>query len=311
MTAEADHTPPGVAVLACAASSGGAQRLAAMPGGRLRPAKIATDVIHLGEYSMLRNSIAAAGSLLAALALMITATPGSAAAKAPDAIAVAVADASRPDADKQRDANRRPVETLEFTGVKPGDQVAELLPGSGYFTRIFSKVVGPSGHVYALVPAPAPDAPPDTPDFAARVKALAAEPAYSNVSVVVEPFSQLKAPVPVDLVWTSQNYHDLHNFPGLDVGVFNQMVFDTLKPGGIYLIVDHEAEAGSGVRDTATLHRIDVETVKKEVLAAGFVLVGSSELLRRPADTHTVKVFDPSVRGKTDQFILKFRKPKK
>jgi predicted methyltransferase len=232
-------------------------------------------------------------------------------AKAPDAITAAVADSGRPDADKQRDANRKPVETLEFAGVKAGDEVAELIPGGGYFTRIFSKVVGSSGHVFALVPAPAADAPADMPDFAARVKAIAAEPAYSNVKVVVEPFSQLKAPMPVDLVWTSQNYHDLHNFPGIDVGTFNQMVFDTLKPGGIYLILDHEAEAGSGTRDTATLHRIDAEIVKKEVMAAGFVYVGGSDVLKQPGDAHTVKVFDPSVRGKTDQFILKFRKPKK
>jgi predicted methyltransferase len=257
---------------------------------------------------MIRYSFGLAGSLLALVALT---APDWGDAKVPDAIAAAVADPARPEADRQRDANRKPVETLEFTGVKPGDVVAELLPGSGYFTRIFSKVVGPSGHVYALVPAPAADAPADMPDFAARVKALAAEPNYANVSVVVEPFSQLKAPVPVDLLWTSQNYHDLHNFPGLDVGVFNQMVYDSLKPGGIYLILDHEAEAGSGTRDTATLHRIDVQTVTQEVLAAGFVLAGSSELLHRPADSHTVKVFDPSVRGKTDQFILKFRKPKK
>jgi predicted methyltransferase len=172
-------------------------------------------------------------------------------------------------------------------------------------------VVGSQGHVYALVPAPSPDAPADAPDFASRVKAIAAEPAYANVSVVVEPFSQLKLPVLADLVWTSQNYHDLHNFPGLDVGVFNQMVFDALKPGGIYFILDHAAEPGSGLRDTATLHRIDAEIVKKEVLAAGFVFVGGSDTLRQPGDSHAVKVFDPSVRGKTDQFILKFRKPNK
>jgi predicted methyltransferase len=95
----------------------------------------------------------------------------------------------------------------------------------------------------------------------------------------------------------------------LDVGVFNKMVFDDLKPGGIYLILDHAAEAGSGGRDTATLHRIDPATVTKEVLAAGFVLVGKSDLLRQPGDNRTLKVFDPAVRGKTDQFILKFRKP--
>jgi predicted methyltransferase len=248
--------------------------------------------------------------LAAALAatLMMTANCVSA-ASVPDNIAAAVADSSRPDADKTRDANRKPAEVLAFTGVKSGAQIAELLPGGGYFTRIMSKAVGSSGHVYALVPAPLADAPADVPDFAARVKAIAADPNYANVSVVVEPFSHLSVPAPVDLVWTSQNYHDLHNFPGLDVGIFNKMVFDDLKPGGIYLVLDHRAEAGSGGRDTKTLHRIDPETVKKEVLAAGFVFVGGSDLLRQPSDDHAQKVFDPTVRGKTDQFILKFRKP--
>ena len=247
-------------------------------------------------------------AVASAATLMLTATCASA-ASIPDNIAAAVADSSRPEADKTRDANRRPAETLAFTGVKPGAQVAELLPGGGYFTRLFSKAVGKGGHVYALVPAPLPDAPADVPDFAARVKAIAADPNYANVSVVVEPFSQLGVPAPVDLVWTSQNYHDLHNFPGLDVGIFNKMVFDDLKPGGIYLILDHTAEEGSGGRDTQTLHRIDPEAVKKEVLAAGFVFVGSSNLLRQPSDNRSLKVFDPSVRGKTDQFILKFRRP--
>jgi predicted methyltransferase len=252
--------------------------------------------------------------LIFTAALWATLTLAAAAAGAapiPDNIAAAVADTHRPDADKTRDADRKPAETLAFTGVKPGAQIAELLPGGGYFTRLFSKAVGTSGHVYALVPAPLVNAPADVPDFAARVKAIAADPNYSNVSVVVEPFSQLSVPAPVDLVWTSQNYHDLHNFPGLDLGVFNKMVFDDLKPGGIYLILDHTAEEGSGGRDTKTLHRIDPEAVKKEVLAAGFVFVGSSDLLRQPADSHTLKVFDPAVRGKTDQFILKFRKPAK
>jgi predicted methyltransferase len=247
------------------------------------------------------------GASLVAMAML---TPAAVRAKSPDVISTAIADASRPDADKQRDANRKPAETLAFAGVKPGDRVAELLPGAGYFTRLFSKIVGPGGRVYALVPAPSPDAPPDALDRAARVKAIAADPNYPNVSVVVEPFAQLKAPEPVDLVWTSQNYHDLHNFPGVDVAVFNQMVFEALKPGGTYLVLDHAAEPGSGVRDTATLHRIDSETVKKEVLAAGFVFAGGSDVLRQADDSHAVKVFDPSVRGKTDQFILKFRKPK-
>jgi predicted methyltransferase len=257
---------------------------------------------------MIRLALFFAASLVSTVAPAATQAP---AATVPDYIAAAVADPNRPATDKERDANRKPAETLMFVGVKPGEQIAELLPGSGYFTRIFSKAVGSDGHVYALVPAPSPNAPAGTPDFAARVKALAADPNYSNVSVVVEPFSQLKTPVPVDLVWTSQNYHDLHNFPGLDITVFNQMVFDALKPGGVYLILDHAAAPGTGTQDTSTLHRIDEAAVKKEVLAAGFVFVASSNLLRRSSDPHTAKVFDPAIRGRTDQFILKFVKPAK
>jgi len=252
-------------------------------------------------HSLLFAALIASGVASAATNAPVAATS--------DFITAAIADPNRPAADTERDANRKPAETLEFAGLRPGDRVAELLPGGGYFTRLFSKAVGANGHVYALVPAPAPDAPAGTPDFAARVKALAADPNYSNVTVITEQFSQLKTPQPVDLVWTSQNYHDLHNFRGLDVGVFNQLVFDALRAGGIYLILDHTAPPGSGASDTATLHRIDPETVKKEVLAAGFVFVGSSNLLHRPSDPLTAKVFDPSIRGQTDQFILKFRKP--
>jgi predicted methyltransferase len=257
------------------------------------------------ELAMIRHS------WIAAIALLILLAPRleTRAAEVPDFIAAAVADPNRPDADRQRDANRKPAQTLVFAGVRQGQQIAELLPGGGYFTRIFSKAVGDSGHIYALVPAPSPTAAADAPDFSARIKALAKDPHYGNVSVVVEPFSQLNVPVPVDLVWTSQNYHDLHNFPGLDLTVFNQMVFAALKPGGIYLILDHAAAAGSGTRDTKTLHRIDAEAVKREVLAAGFVFDGPSTLLRNSDDPHTSAVFDPQIRGKTDQFMLKFHRP--
>lgn len=247
-------------------------------------------------------------TLIAALVFSLASVQGQA-APVPAFLSAAVADPARPAADTERDANRKPAESLLFAGIAPGQQIAELLPGGGYFTRIMAKAVGPSGHIYALVPAPSPDAPPNTPDFAARVKALAADPNYSNVSVVVEPFAQLKMPVPADMVWTSQNYHDLHNFPGLDITVFNQMVFEALKPGGTYFILDHATEPGAGTSETATLHRIDPETVKREVLAAGFIFVGSSNLLRQSSDSHTAKVFDPAIRGRTDQFILKFRKP--
>jgi predicted methyltransferase len=255
----------------------------------------------------MRHSTILAG-LLGAISWAVSQAP---AATTPDYLAAAIADPGRPAADRERDANRKPAQTLEFAGIVPGERIAELLPGGGYFTRIMSKAVGSSGHIYALVPSVSPDDPPDTPDFSARVKALAADPNYANLTVVSEPFAGLKTPVPVDLVWTSQNYHDLHNLPGLDLGVFNQLVYEALKPGGIYLILDHATVPGAGISETSTLHRIDPETVKREVLAAGFIFVGSSDLLRRPDDPHTATVFDPSIRGRTDQFILKFRKPAK
>jgi predicted methyltransferase len=256
---------------------------------------------------MNRNSLAVAAFMTAAL----FAASASGAASIPANIAAAVADTNRPDADKQRDADRLPAETLAFAGIKPGMQVAELLPGGGYFTRLFSKAVGSGGHVYALVPPRRPDAPASAPDFAALANAIASDPHYPNVSVSVEAFAEFSMPAPVDLLWTSQNYHDLHNIPDFDVTAFNKKVFDGLKPGGIYMVLDHAAAAGSGTRDTKTLHRIDPGTVKQEIQAAGFVFVGASELLQRPADDHQLKVFDPSIRGKTDQFILKFRKPAK
>jgi predicted methyltransferase len=256
---------------------------------------------------MNRLPLILAASLAASLSMSATCAQ---AASVPANIKAAVADAGRPDADKQRDANRKPAETLEFLGVKPGESVAELLPGGGYFTRLFSGAVGAKGHVYALVPERPANAPADLPDLAAKVKAIAADAHYSNVSVVVAPLATLATPAPVDLVFTAQNYHDLHNFP-VDVVGFNKIILNSLKPGGLYVVLDHSAEAGSGLRDTKTLHRIDVETVKKEVTDAGFEFVGASTILANAADARTAIVFDPSIRGKTDQFILKFRKPKK
>ncbi len=143
------------------------------------------------------------------------------------------------------------------------------------------------------------------------VKAIAADPHYGNVSLVLgQALTDLSLPEPVDLIWTSQNYHDFHNIPNVDVGEIDKAVFKALKPGGVYIVLDHAAEKGSGFRDTSTLHRVDPEAVKKEVVAAGFKFEGQSEVLRNPNDPHTAKVFDPEIRGKTDKFILKFRKPK-
>jgi len=257
---------------------------------------------------MSRFPQALAASLLTAL---ICSAGGVQAASIPGNIAAAVADSNRPDADKQRDADRKPAATLAFVGIKPGEKVAELLPGSGYFTRILSKAVGPKGKIFALVPPHPANAPADRPDMAARMKPITDDPHYANVTLLQQPLATLAVSEPVDLVFTAQNYHDLHNVPSLDIAAFNKSVFDSLKPGGLYVVLDHSAEAGSEVRDTSTLHRIDAAAVKREVMAAGFELAGSSDVLANAADPRTAKVFDPSIRGKTDQFILKFRKPKK
>jgi predicted methyltransferase len=250
-----------------------------------------------------------AAGTLAAVALF-AGTDAGAATAIPKPIAAAVADPARPEADRQRDENRKPAESVAFAGLKPGEKVGELIPGGGYFTRIFSVVVGPKGRVYAVAPPRRPNAPADSPDPAAAVQAIAADPHYSNVSVTVVRPADFALPEPVDLIWTSQNYHDFHNVPNLDVGEFDKAIFKALKPGGTFIVLDHAAEAGSGFRDTNTLHRIDPEAVKKEVVAAGFQFVGQDDILHRPGDAHTAKVFDPEIRGKTDQFILKFRKPK-
>jgi predicted methyltransferase len=245
----------------------------------------------------------------AALTALLVGVAPAAQPAVPRYIAKAVADPKRPEADRKRDADRKPAECLAFAGVKPGLQVIELIPGSGYFTRMFSDIVGPKGKVYAVAPPRRPDAPADRPDPAAAVQAISEDPHYGNVVVMVAHVSDLDLPKDVDLVWTSQNYHDFHNVPNLKVLDLDKAVFAALKPGGIYLVLDHSAEQGSGFRDTSTLHRIDEEAVKKEVMEAGFELVGESDVLRNPNDPRTAKVFDPAIRGKTDQFILKFRKP--
>jgi predicted methyltransferase len=127
----------------------------------------------------------------------------------------------------------------------------------------------------------------------------------------VQPGPILTAPEPLDMVWTVQNYHDYPDeFMGrIDPAQLNRAVFAMLKPGGTYFIVDHAAEAGSGMRDTERLHRIDPAVVRRQVEAAGFEFVGASDVLRNPADTHALPVFDASIRGRTDQFVMRFRKP--
>jgi predicted methyltransferase len=253
----------------------------------------------------------AAMGLVAALSACVLIDSAALAASPPKYVTAAVKDPARPDADKMRDAERKPAETLTFAGIKPGQQVAEFIPGGGYFTRLISKIVGPSGHVYALVPPPRPNAPPGAPNMAAAVEELGKNPAYANVSVVFigQGGPGLGLPQPADVVWTSQNYHDFHNRPNADMTAFNKQVFDALKPGGTYFVLDHAAAAGAGTTVTGTLHRIEPAAAKMEIESAGFKLAGESDVLHNPDDPHTANVRDPSIRGKTDQFMLKFTKP--
>ena len=219
------------------------------------------------------------------------------------AIKAAVADAGRPEADTSRDADRKPAEVVAFAGLKPGDRIADLLPGGGYFTRIFAKTVGPKGKVYAVVPAAAAA----RPGGLDRIKAATA--GYPNVAIVATEMASVALPEKLDMAWTSENYHDLHNGPTADIAGFNRAIFAALKPGGVFYIEDHSAP-GTGIAATSTLHRIDPAAVKQEVEAAGFKLESESKLLANPADAHTLGVTDPSLRGHTDKFVMKFRKPK-
>lgn len=228
-------------------------------------------------------------------------------AEVSNAVAKVLADPARRD-DQARDAQRRIGAIMTFAQVRPGQKVLELIPGSGYFTRVFSGLVGPRGHVYVVWPQ---EYLKEEARGMAGSQALAAQSHYANITALAQPAAALTAPTPVDLVFTSQNYHDYPDaFMGkVDPAVLNREVYAALKPGGLYVIIDHVAAAGSGLRDTDTLHRIDPAAVKAEVAAAGFVFDGESQVLRNPADSHALKVFDKSIRGHTDQFIYRFRKP--
>lgn len=227
----------------------------------------------------------------------------------PAYITAAVNDPARKD-DATNDVRRQITAVMVFVQMKPGEKVLELIPGTGYWTRVFSGIVGPKGHVYTVWPE-------ETMKFAAKSfpewQQLVTTPQYANVSLLVQPAAHLSVPEAVDLVFTSQNYHDYHDpFMGpVDMLSFDKQVFAALKPGGLFVIIDHVAPAGSGTSDTNTLHRIDPVVVKKEVEAVGFVFDGESKALHNPADPHTIRIFDPSIRGHTDQFIYRFHKPVK
>jgi predicted methyltransferase len=220
-------------------------------------------------------------------------------------IAKAVADPARPAGYRAADPYRKPAQTVAFSGVRPRMVVGEFYPGGGYFTRILSDVVGPSGHIYAI----------ENKGWNDSVKldnAMLAEGKWKNVSVDVQPFGTVKFPRPLDLAWVTQNYHDLKiaEYGKVDTAAFDRAVYKALKPGGIYFILDHQGWAGMTDADIAKVHRIDKAEVIREVTSAGFRLAAEGKFLRRPADNHRLSIFDPKVRAHTDQYALKFVKPR-
>jgi predicted methyltransferase len=194
-------------------------------------------------------------------------------------------------------------EVVEFIGLKKGDKVADVV--ALRLTASLAQAVGPSGKVYAVETAEVIKA---HPEMLTRMKTLASQ--SPNVIVSDEPVASA-LPSGLDAVFIRQNYHDLYDkFMGpADVAAFNQAVFAALKPGGVYVVLDHAAMPGSGVSATETLHRIDPARVKADVLAAGFKLDAESTILADKADDHTKNVFDPAIRGHTDQFLFRFKKP--
>ena len=226
-----------------------------------------------------------------------------------DALGRALADPARKTQADAADARRKPGPLIALAGVKPGDKVLDLIPGTGYWTRIFSRIVGPAGKVYAVWPQAYARY---SMGNVADLRKLSADPHYGNIVTEVQPSAVLNAPEPLDVVWTSQNYHDYPDeYMGKDAdpAVLNKAVFKILKPGGTYMIIDHMAKPGRGMADTEALHRIDPATVRQQVEAAGFKFAGESDVLKNPADPMDIPVFDKSIRGHTSQFAYKFVKP--
>jgi len=243
--------------------------------------------------------------LLVSLVTIAPLCADAASQKLPAYVTAALADPNRPANNKEGDSFRLPAETLAFSGVRPGMTVGEFYPGGGYFTRLLSDVVGPKGHVYGI----------ENDRWKSSVEAdqaLVASGNWKNVSMDVQPFGTVRFPKPLDIAWVTQNYHDLKiaKYGIVDTLAFDRAVYAALKPGGIYFILDHQGAPGLSDAEIEKLHRINRDVVVKEVTSAGFKLVDEGNFLRRSGDDHTKPIFDESIRGKTDQYALKFVKPK-
>jgi len=217
----------------------------------------------------------------------------------------AVDDAARGEQAHARDASRKPAEILRFSGIKPGDVVLEIAPAGGYYTALLSRVVADRGRVYAVDPERIfehfPDARKGFPSF------MEADP-RGNVIYSTQFLDEIDIPEPVDQVWMVLYYHDTV-WTGEDRLKMNRAFYDLLKPGGVYLVVDHQAVEGAGDAVTGELHRIDAGVARADIEAAGFELDAESDVLANPADPRTDSVFAPERRGRTDRFVWRYRKP--
>jgi len=202
-------------------------------------------------------------------------------------------------------------ELVRFARLEPGAIVIDVYPGDGDWTRLFSDVVGPEGRIYSFVPAEVAHFKDDP---LGRMQTLAKEAGRENVEAVsADLVAMPEVTQPADVLWLHLFYHDLHTkliqAKGATAAAFNRAVYDRLKPGGTYVIIDHAAAAGSGTTDTQALHRIDPASVRTEVEAAGFVPDAESAMLVNNSDLHSLKVFDATIKGDTDRFIYRFVKP--
>ena len=201
-------------------------------------------------------------------------------------------------------------ELIRFARVDAGSTVIDVYPGDGDWTRLFSDIVGPQGRVYTFVPAEVADFKNDP---VGLMQTLAKEPGRGNVDAVSADLVLMpEVTQPADVLWMHLFYHDLHTTlmqaKGATADAFNRAVYERLKSGGRYVIVDHAAAAGSGASDAQALHRIDPASVREEVEATGFVLDAQSTMLANTDDPHSIKVFDPSIKGQTDRFAYRFVK---
>ena len=202
-------------------------------------------------------------------------------------------------------------ELIQFARVDAGSTVIDVYPGDGEWTRLFSDIVGPEGRVYSFVPAEVAHFKNDP---VGAMRTLAKGPGRQNVEAVSADLVAMPGVTqPADVLWLHLFYHDLHTAliqaKGATAADFNRAVYERLKPGGFYVIVDHAAVAGSGTDEAQSLHRIDPAAVREEVEAAGFVLDAQGALLANKDDAHSIKVFDPSIKGETDRFAFRFVKP--